>query len=83
MNLSELKKLVQARIDEKANIILDEKVVNDGAAFGELQIYFCLRRILNKKATLEDFGVLHAVSDLLQATGVISANQTLGSRVVP
>ena len=46
MNLSELKKLVQARIDEKANIILDEKVVNDGAAFGELQIYFCLRRIL-------------------------------------
>ena len=50
MNLSELKKLVQARIDEKANIILDEKVVNDGAAFGELQIYFCLRLILNKKS---------------------------------
>jgi hypothetical protein len=51
MNFFELKRLVQVRIDKKTNIKLDEKVVHDGAPFGERQIYFCPRRIPNKKST--------------------------------
>ncbi|MFJ4196192.1 hypothetical protein [Pseudomonas sp. NPDC089534] len=81
MTKAELKKFVQARIDEKANIILDERVTHDGAAFGELQVYSCLRRILNGKANLEDIGMLHAVSDLVQAVGARSPNESLGSKL--
>jgi hypothetical protein len=39
MTRAELDKFVQARIDEKANLILDERVTHDDAAFGELRIY--------------------------------------------
>ncbi|MBV4459918.1 hypothetical protein KVG96_18340 [Pseudomonas sp. COR58] len=83
MTKAELKKFVQARIDEKANIILDERVRHDDAAFGELKIYFCLRRILNGNANMEDIGVLHAVNDLMKAMGVIAPNESLGSRLRP
>jgi len=81
MTKSELKKFLQIKIDQKANIILNERVRYDDAAFGELKIYACLRRILNKTATLEDLGVLHAVKKLLHATGVLVPNETLGSKV--
>lgn len=81
MTKSEMRKFLQTKIDEKANIILNERVRYDDAAFGELKIYSCLRRILNKTATLEDLGVLHAVSNLLQAAGVLSPNETLGSKI--
>lgn len=81
MTQSELRKFLQTKIDEKANIILNEHVLCDDAAFGELKIYSCLRRILNKTASLEDLGVLHAVSNLLQATGVLSPNETLSSKI--
>ncbi|WP_236181066.1 MULTISPECIES: hypothetical protein [Pseudomonas] len=81
MTRVELIKFVQSKIDEKANTLLDERVRYDDAAFGELKIYSCLRRILNRKATLEDMGMLHAVSDLMQALGVISPNETLGAKL--
>ncbi|WP_409319135.1 hypothetical protein [Pseudomonas sp. KCJK9016] len=81
MTRAELNKFVQAKIDEKANIILDERVRYDDAALGALKIYSGLRRILNNKATLEDMGMLHAVSDLMQALGVISPNETLGAKL--
>ena len=81
MTKSELKKFLQIKIDQKANIILNERVRYDDAAFGELKIYACLRRILNKTATLEDLGVLHAVNNLLHAPGVLAPNETLGSKV--
>ncbi|WP_438300901.1 hypothetical protein [Pseudomonas sp. NMS19W] len=81
MTKAELSKFVQAKIDEKANIILDERVRYDDAAFGELEIYSCLRRILNRTATMEDIGKLHAVSNLMQALGVISPNETLGAKL--
>ena len=81
MTKSELKKFLQVKIDQKANIILNERVRYDDAAFGELKIYACLWRILNKTATLEDLGVLHAVNNLLHATGVLAPNETLGSKV--
>ncbi|AOE78612.1 hypothetical protein ACQZ2F_24255 [Pseudomonas lurida] len=81
MTKPELKKFLQIKIDEKANIILNEHVRYDDAAFGELKIYSCLRRILNKTATLEDLGVLHAVSNLLQATGVLSSDESLASKI--
>lgn len=81
MTKAELSKFVQAKIDEKANIILDERMMYDDAAFGELEIYSCLRRILNRTAKLEDIGKLHAVSDLMQALGVIPLNQTLAAKL--
>jgi hypothetical protein len=81
MTKSELKQFLQVNIDRKANIILDERVRYDDAAIGELKIYACMRRILNKNATLEDIGVLHAVDKLLHATGVLGPKETLGSKV--
>ncbi|MDU9402949.1 hypothetical protein RTH46_10665 [Pseudomonas sp. zfem004] len=83
MTRAELDKFVQVKIDEKANIILDERVKHDDAAFGELKIYFCVRRIMNGKASMEDIGVLHAVNDLIQAMGILSPNESLGSKLKP
>ncbi|MFJ4251531.1 hypothetical protein SAMN04488483_2677 [Pseudomonas helmanticensis] len=81
MTRAELMEFLEIKINEKAQIILDEDMVHDGAALGEMQIYFCFRRILNKKATLEDVGALHAVNKVLQALGVLAAKETLRSRV--
>ncbi|MDH0733734.1 hypothetical protein N5F23_24555 [Pseudomonas sichuanensis] len=83
MTRAELDKFVQVKIDEKANIILDERVTHDDAAFGELRIYSCVRRILSGKASLEDIGMLHAVNDLIKAMGILSPNQSLGSKLKP
>ncbi|MCE1116746.1 MULTISPECIES: hypothetical protein [Pseudomonas] len=83
MTKAELEKFVQVKIDEKANIILNERVTHDDAAFGELRIYSCLRRILNGKANLEDIGVLHAVNDLIQAMGIMAPGESLGSKLKP
>ena len=83
MTKAELEKFVQVKIDEKANIILNERVTHDDAAFGELRIYSCLRRILNGKANLEDVGVLHAVNDLIQAMGIMAPGESLGSKLKP
>lgn len=83
MTRAELDKFVQAKIDEKANIILDERVTHDDAAFGELRIYSCMRRILNGKANLEDIGMLHAVNDLIKAMGILSPSESLGSKLKP
>lgn len=81
MKRSELSEWLERKINEKAKIIINEDVVHDGAAFGEMEIYFCLRRILNKKATLEDVGIFHAVNNLLQLLGVLSAQETLRSKI--
>ncbi|WP_445179499.1 hypothetical protein [Pseudomonas sp. McL0111] len=81
MTRAELKDYLENKINEKAQIILNEDMVHDGAALGEMQIYFCFRRILNKKATLEDIGVLHAMNNVLQTLGVLSSKETLRSKV--
>lgn len=83
MTKAELEKFVQVKIDEKANIILDERVTHDDAAFGELRIYSCVRRILSGKASLEDIGVLHAVNDLIKAMGILSPSESFGSKLKP
>lgn len=81
MKRADLSEWLEIKINEKAKIIIDEDAIHDGAAFGEMEIYFCLRRILNKKATLEDVGVLHGVNNLLQEFGVLSPKETLLSKI--
>jgi hypothetical protein len=81
MRRADLSEYLERKINEKAKIIIDKDAVHDGAAFGEMKIYFCLRRILDKKATLEDVGVLHAVNNLLQVLGLLSSKETLLSKI--
>lgn len=81
MNRAELENYLEVKINEKAKIILDEDMVHDGAALGEMQLYFCMRRILNKKATLEDVGVLRAMNNLMQVLGLLSPKETLRSKI--
>ncbi|MBK5510717.1 hypothetical protein [Pseudomonas sp. TH15] len=81
MNRAELEGYLEVKINEKAKIIIDEDMVHDGTALGEMQLYFCIRRILNKKATLEDVGVLRAMNNLMQILGLLSPKETLRSKI--
>ncbi|WP_019580932.1 hypothetical protein [Pseudomonas mandelii] len=81
MRRADLSEYLEIKINEKAKIIIDKNAVHDGAALGEMKIYFCLRRILDKKATLEDVGVFHAVNNLLQVLGILSSKETLRSKI--
>ncbi|MBC3209621.1 hypothetical protein HU755_22695 [Pseudomonas sp. SWRI111] len=81
MKKAELEQYLEEKINDNARIILKEDMVHDGAALGEMQLYFCLRRIFNKKATLEDIGVLRAVNNLLRVIGLLSAKETLISKI--
>ncbi|WP_150780457.1 hypothetical protein [Pseudomonas fluorescens] len=81
MKKEQLSEYLEGKINEKARVIINEDAVHDGAAMGEMEIYFCLRRILNKKATLEDVGALHAVNNLLQVLGILAPKETLLTRV--
>ncbi|RVD77227.1 hypothetical protein [Pseudomonas koreensis] len=81
MNRAELEDYLEVKINEKAKVILDENMVHDGAALGEMQLYFCMRRILNKRATLEDVGVLRAMNNLMQVLGLLSPKETLRSKI--
>lgn len=81
MNRAELEDYLEVKINEKAKVILDEDMIHDGAALGEMQLYFCMRRILNKRATLEDVGVLRAMNNLMQVLGLLSPKETLRSKI--
>ncbi|CAI8868873.1 hypothetical protein [Pseudomonas serboccidentalis] len=81
MNRAELEDYLEVKINEKAKVILDEDMIHDGAALGEMQLYFCMRRILSKRATLEDVGVLRAMNNLMQVLGLLSPKETLRSKI--
>lgn len=48
----------------------------DEYALGELQFYMALQRVLAKKATPADLGLMDAVNDVLQAKGLVPENKT-------
>lgn len=81
MKKAELEKYLEDKINDSAKVILNENMVHDGAALGEMQLYFCLRRIFNKKATFEDVGTLRAVNNLLRVVGLLSPKETLISKI--
>ncbi|MDR9861552.1 MULTISPECIES: hypothetical protein [Pseudomonas] len=76
---AELEKYLEDKINGSAKVILNENMVHDGAALGEMQLYFFLQRIFNKKATLEDVGALRAVNNLLRFVGLLSPKEMLTS----
>ncbi|RON53211.1 hypothetical protein [Pseudomonas frederiksbergensis] len=81
MNKVELNDYLETMIHVKSKVIVERRMLDGSAALGELTMYYCLRRILKGKATLQDMGVLHAVSNMLQVAGVLGPNETLGSRI--
>ncbi|MBS4079757.1 hypothetical protein [Pseudomonas rustica] len=81
MKKAELEEYLEGKINDKARLILDEDMVHDGAALGEMQFYFCMRRILNKKANLEDVGTLRAMNNLMRMLGLLSPKETLRSKI--
>ncbi|MEO6675843.1 MAG: hypothetical protein ABIO21_00585 [Pseudomonas sp.] len=81
MNKVDLNDYLETMIHVKSKTIVERRMLDGSAALGELTVYYCLRRILNNKATLQDIGVLHAISNLLQVTGLLARNETLGSKI--
>ncbi|RON43383.1 hypothetical protein BK666_20065 [Pseudomonas frederiksbergensis] len=81
MTRDELNKLIEEQINAKAKTIINEDAFHDDAAVGALKILLPLRRVLTKRQTLEDIGMLHAVNYVLQELGVISKDETLLSMI--
>ncbi|MBK5549954.1 MULTISPECIES: hypothetical protein [unclassified Pseudomonas] len=79
MNKVDLTDYLETMIHVKSKAIVERRMLDGSAALGELTIYYCLRRILNNKATLQDIGVLHAVNHLMQVVGLLDPKETLGS----
>lgn len=78
MNKVDLNDCLETMIHVKSKTIVERRMLDGSAALGELTMYYCLRRILNNKATLQDLGVLHAVNNLMQVAGFLGPNETLG-----
>lgn len=81
MKRAEMQNYLEERINDNAKIILNEDMVHDGAALGEMDMLFCWRRIMNNKGSLEDFGKLRAVDNLLQFIGVLAPREKLRSKI--
>jgi len=49
---------------------------SDEHALGELQFYMALQRVLTKKATPADLGLMDAINDVLQVKELVAGNKT-------
>ncbi|WP_032610659.1 thioredoxin [Pseudomonas syringae] len=68
---------VEERINLAASSIVEKKTTSlDEVAFGKLGVLLTLRRVLKKKATPQDIGMLDAINDVLQMLEVLQADET-------
>jgi hypothetical protein len=67
---------LEEKINYYANMIVDHSTRADEVALGHLTFYMSLRRAVNGKASMQDVGLLDAINDLLQAKGLVGAEET-------
>ncbi|MFA6571292.1 MAG: hypothetical protein WCT77_08650 [Bacteroidota bacterium] len=72
----ELKDFIEEKLNYYAEGIIKGNQKMDEHAHGELTFYMALRRVVNKNATPEDFGLMDAVNDTLQEFGHIAGDKT-------
>jgi hypothetical protein len=67
---------VEEKINYYAKRIIERGDKADEHALGELTFYMAFRRVLEGKATIQDVGMLDAINDTLQESGIISEQDT-------
>ena len=72
----ELSTLIEKKLNQYAKSIIEGGIKQDEHALGEMIFYMTLRRVLAKKATLQDIGMLDAINDTLQEKGIIDSSKT-------
>jgi hypothetical protein len=70
----DLAKFIEDKLNYYADAIIKGHEQIDEHALGEMTFYMALRRILLKKHTFQDVGMMDAVNDTLQELKLIPSN---------
>lgn len=67
---------IEDKLNSYADKIKSGSAKFDEYALGEMSFYMALRRVLAKKGTPQDMGMMDAINDTLQEKGIIDKEET-------
>lgn len=62
---------IEKKLNQYAQAIIDGSDKRDEHALGELFFYMAMRRAISGDATLQDIGMLDAITDTLEELGIV------------
>ena len=72
----DLSKYIEEKLNAYAEKIKMGSAKVDEHALGEIRFYMAFRRVLERRASPEDLGLMDAINDLLQAKGILGTGGT-------
>lgn len=72
----ELAQFIEDKLRGYADQITDESAKVHEHALGEMTFFMALRRVLAKRGTAQDLGMMDAINDTLQEKGIIEKGAT-------
>jgi len=84
----DLTNFIEEKLNKYAQKVIESGAKADEHALGELTFYITLRRVISGNATMQDIGMMDAVSDTLQRLGLVEStvafyNSTRSNQVIP
>jgi hypothetical protein len=72
----DLQHFIENKLNYYADAVIKGNEKIDEHALGELQFYMALRRVIDERATPEDYGMMDAINDTLQELKIVPRHKT-------